>query len=165
MRIAWYPGRRGRVGCLTLPPGERPLRQIGTLPRSLDPQVFGDYLLSQGMKARIDDRPEGWQVWIYNEDHFARAKTELENFVSHPDNPRFEQAGMQADSVRREEAKHNREYRKNFREVADQWSGLRLRRRPLTMALVIASVIVFLLTETSGRMSVRNCALDHDRPL
>ena len=91
---------KGRVRSLTLPPGERPLRQIGTLPRSLDPQVFGDYLLSQGMKARIDDRPEGWQVWIYNEDHFARAKTELEDFVSHPDDPRFEQAGMQADSVR-----------------------------------------------------------------
>ena len=49
----------------------------------------------------------------------------------------------------RKEAKLDREYRKNFREVTDLWSGLRIRRRPLTMALVIASVIVFLLQHSS----------------
>ncbi len=118
------------AGCLahgTELPGEQPLRQIGTLPRSLDPHVFGDYLLAQGMKSRIDDRPDGWQVWIYNEDHFARAKTDLEYYLSHPDDPRFEQAGMAAERVRQEEAKRDREFRKNFREVTDQWTGLRLR--------------------------------------
>jgi len=136
-------------------PGEQPLRQIGTLPRSLDPQVFGDYLLAQGMKSRIDDRSEGWQVWVYNEDHFGRAKRELEDYLGHPDDPRYVQAGKVAERVRQEEAKRDREYRKNFREVSDQWSGLQMRRRPLTMALVIASVIVFLLMSTPSRRNVR----------
>jgi GlpG protein len=129
------------------------LRQIGKLPRSLDPRVFSDYLLSQGMKARIDDRPEGWEVWVYNEDHFARAKAELEAFIGRPNDPRFEEAGKAADRLRQEEARRDREYRKNFREVSDQWSGLRLRSRPVTMALVITSVIVFLLAGSSRPMN------------
>ena len=54
-----------------------------------------------------------------------------------------------AEEVRRNAAKLEKEYRKNFREVTDQWAGLRLRRRPLTMALVIVSVVVFLLQQTS----------------
>jgi GlpG protein len=137
-------------------PEDRPLRQIGTLPKSLDARVFGDYLLSQGMKSRMDDRPEGCDVWIYNEDHFARAKAEMEAFVSHPDDPRFESAGKAAERVRQEEARRDREYRKNFREVSDQWSGLRVRSRPLTMALVIVSVIVFLSTSTQNRKTVLN---------
>ena len=107
------------------------MRQIGTLPRNLDPQVFGDHLLSQGMKARIDDRPEGWQVWIYNEDQFdPRQSRSWRPTSAIPTTLASQQAGKAADRVRQEEAKLDREYRKNFREVTDQWSGLRLRRRP-----------------------------------
>ena len=118
-------------------PGERPLRQIGTLPRNLDPQIFGDHLLALGMKARFDERPDGWLVWIYNEDQLARARAELEAYVRQPDDPRFGEGARAAEEVRRNEAKLEKEYRKNFREVTDQWAGLRLRRRPLTLTLVI----------------------------
>ena len=126
-------------------PGERPLRQIGTLPRNLDSQLFGDHLLALGMKARFDEQPDGWIVWIYDEDQLPRAKAELEAYVRQPDDPRFQEAATAADEVRRNEAKLEKEYRKNFRDVTDLWTGLRLRRRPLTMALVIVSVVVFLL--------------------
>ena len=90
------PARPCRAGCrlpTLLLPGERPLRQIGTLPRNLDPRVFGDHLLAQGMKARFDERPDGWLVWIYNEDQVARARAELETYLSQPDDPRFDEAG------------------------------------------------------------------------
>ena len=114
-------------------PGERPLRQIGTLPRNLDSQIFGDHLLALGMKARFDEQPDGWLVWIYNEDQLARARAELEAYVRQPDDPRFGEGARTAEDVRRNEAKLEKEYRKNFREVTDLWSGLRLRRRPLTI--------------------------------
>jgi GlpG protein len=123
------------------------VRQIGTLPRNLDPRIFGDYLLSLGMKTRVDDRPEGWLVWVHNEDHFERAKQELSAYLGAPDDPRYGRAAEVADAVRRKEAKLEREFRKNFRYVTDEWSGIRFRRRPLTMSLVIASVVVFILQQ------------------
>jgi GlpG protein len=124
------------------------LRQIGTLPKNLDPQVLGDHLISQGMKARFDERPDSWLVWIYDENQIGRAQDELQLYLDHPDDPRFLQAGETAKAVRRKEQQLDREYRKNYRFVTDQWSGLRVRRRPLTMALVIISLLVFLLGES-----------------
>jgi GlpG protein len=136
---------------MLLPLRKRPLRQIGTLPRSLDPQVLVDHLLVLGVKARVDDRPEGWHVWIYNEDDLERARTELDAYVSNPVDRRFAETAKSADEMRRKEAKLDREYRRNFREVSDQWAGLQARRRPLTILLVMVSLIVFLLRESPRR--------------
>ena len=149
------PGPVGKPESGAPLPGERPLRQIGTLPRNLDTQVFGDYLLAQGMKTRFDEQPDGWLVWVYNEDQLTRARTELEAFVREPDDPRYEEAARTARELRKNQARLEKEYRKNFREVADLWTGLRLRRRPLTMALVLASLGVFLLQQTSRELGFR----------
>jgi len=135
------------------------LRQIGTLPRNLDSQIFGDHLLALGMKARFDEQPDGWLVWIYNEDQLARARAELEAYVRQPDDPRFGEGARAAEEVRRNEAKLEKVYRKNFREVTDQWAGLRLRRRPLTLTLVIVSVVVFILEQTSQGLKVQNALM------
>ena len=78
------------------------MRQIGTLPKDLDPKAFADHLLSLGMKTRIDDRPEGWQVWIYNEDHIQQARDELEGYLRQPDDPRYRSAAQTAEAIRRE---------------------------------------------------------------
>ncbi len=142
----------GSLGDAVELPGERPLRQIGTLPRNLDSQVFGDHLLALGMKARFDEQPDGWLVWIYNEDQLARACAELEAYVRQPDDPRFQEAATTAREVRRNQARLEKEYRKNFREVTDLWAGMRFRRRPLTLALVFVSVVIFILGQTSRRM-------------
>jgi GlpG protein len=127
------------------------LRQIGTLPRGLDPVVFTDYLLSLGMKSRVDEQPEGWNLWIYNEDHVARARDELQGYLSTPDDPRFRAAGQAAETVRRQEQHLDKQYRKNYREVSDLWAAPGLHRRPLTAALVAASVVVFALQQSSLR--------------
>lgn len=130
------------------------MRQIGTLPRDLDPKVLGDHLLAQGMKARFDQTPEGWLAWIYNEDHLERARAELEAYVTHPDDPRYSASAHSAQEIRAREKRLDRQYHKNFREVTDQWSGLRLRRRPLTMILVGVSILVFLLLQSPLRGEV-----------
>jgi GlpG protein len=135
------------------------LRQIGTLPKNLDPRVLGDHLLAQGVKARFDERPDGWLVWIYDENQIGRAQSELQSYLDHPDDPRFVEAGSAARAVRRKEQQLDREYRKNFRFVTDQWSGLRVRRRPLTMALVMISLVVFLLRESPARAKVTDTLL------
>jgi GlpG protein len=121
------------------------LRQIGTLPRNLDPHVFGDHLLSLGMKTRFDEQPEGWLVWIYNEDHLEQAKAELQDYLIHPEDPRYGVAVRAAQTIRSREQKLDREFRKNYREVTDQWAQPTIRRRPLTMLLVLVSVGVYVL--------------------
>jgi GlpG protein len=130
------------------------LRQIGTLPKDLDPKVFTDYLLTLGMKSRADEQPDGWNVWIYNEDHVTHARGELQNYVSRPDDPRFQSAEQTAQEIRREEQQRDKQFRKNFREVTDLWAYPGLRGRPLTFALVAISVVVFLLQHSSNRDSV-----------
>ncbi len=135
------------------------MRQIGTLPANFDPQVFGDHLLALGMQARFDQRPDGWLVWIYNEDHVPRARSELEAYLSHPDDPRFDQASRRADDLRRQQEKLDREYRKNFREVSEQWSGILVRQRPLTLALVAIAVVVFVLEQSPQGARVENALM------
>ncbi len=60
------------------------MRQLGSLPKELDPKVFVDYLLTLGMKTHVDERPDGWSLWIYNEDHLPRAREELTGYLSAP---------------------------------------------------------------------------------
>ena len=80
------------------------MRQIGTLPKGIDPKVFADYLLTLGIKTRVDERPDGWLLWIYNEDHVARAGEELQGLSDRPDDPRYQKAVDAAEAIRRRRA-------------------------------------------------------------
>jgi GlpG protein len=124
------------------------LRQLGTLPKELDPKIFADYLLTLGMKTRIDDRPDGRIVWIYNEDHLERAREELKGYLGAPDDPRYRSAVDSAKTIRRHEQKLDQKYRKNFREAADLWGYPSVRRRPVTVALIVVCLVVFFLIQT-----------------
>jgi GlpG protein len=127
------------------------LRQIGSLPKSLDPKVFTDYLLTLGMKSRINEQSEGWDLWIYNEDHITRAREELQGYISRPDDPRYHDATPTAQAIRRNEQQLDKQFRKNYREVTDLWAAPGLRRRPLTVALLAISVLVFILQNSPKR--------------
>jgi GlpG protein len=129
------------------------LRQIGTLPKDLDPKTFADHLLALGMKTRIDERPEGWDLWIYNEDHFSRAREELQGYLGNPADPRYREATQAAQAIRRREQQLDKQFRKNYREVSDQWAYPDFRRRPLTTILIAISIVIFIWQQApSGRM-------------
>ncbi|HZW31205.1 MAG TPA: rhomboid family intramembrane serine protease [Isosphaeraceae bacterium] len=128
------------------------MRQIGTLPKHLDPRAFADHLLTLGMKTRIDERPAGWDLWIYNEDHFGRAREELQGYLGNPENPRYREATQAAQAIRRREQQLDKQFRKNYREVSDQWAYPNFRRRPLTTILFALCVVVFIWQQApSGR--------------
>ena len=118
------------------------------MPKGLDPKIFADHLVSLDVKARIDERPEGWAVWIHNEDHVARARDELRAYLDNPDDPKFRD-----DLVRRRRCDAGRRSAtsscKNFREVTDLWAAPGFRRRPLTFALMAICVVVYLLQRSS----------------
>jgi len=126
------------------------VRQLGILPKGVDPKVFADYLLTLGMKTRIDEQPEGWSVWIYNEDHLERAREELRGYLGGPEDPRYGEAVAAAKAVRRQEQELDQKYRKNYREVTDLWAYPGIGRRPLTLALAAICLVVFLLLQSPG---------------
>ncbi|MFI5461140.1 MAG: rhomboid family intramembrane serine protease [Isosphaerales bacterium] len=130
------------------------MRQIGTLPKTLDHKVFTDYLLTLGIKSRIDEQPEGWSLWIYNEDHVEQARVQLQNYLSRPDDPLYRDAVEAALAIRRQEQQLDQQFRKNYREVTDLWAYPGLRRRPLILALVAVSLVVFVLLESPNYASV-----------
>ena len=128
------------------------LAQIGTLPKAIDAKVFADYLLTLGMKSRLDEQPDGWNLWIYNEDQVERAIGELQSFLSRPEDPRYREAVEAALAIRRQEEQLDRQFRKNFREASDLWAYPGIRRRPLTFALVAVCIVVFLWQQSNGRL-------------
>src|SRR5262245_29158675 len=100
------------------------------------------------MKSRVDERPEGWDLWIYNEDHLGRARDELHGYLSQPDDSRYHAATQAAGAIRRQEQQLDRQFRKNYREVSDLWAYPTVRRRPLTALLITACVSVFILQQS-----------------
>jgi len=129
------------------------LRQIGEIPQNLDPRVLEDHLLGLGMKSRMDRRPDGWAVWIINEDHVDRAREELSAFLDAPEDPRFRATASVAREARKTQEKLDREFRKHDRNVADLWAAPTFRRRPVTVITVAIAVLVFLLqnSQLGGR--------------
>ncbi len=125
------------------------MRQIGTVPKGLDARAFADYLLSLGMKTRVDDRPEGSDVWIYNEDHLPRARDELEAFLRQPDDPRYRQATPTAQAIRRNEMQLEKTFRKNYRDAGDLWGYPDFSKRPLSTLLIAGCVILFIFQHIS----------------
>ena len=127
------------------------MRQIGTLPRTADPKVLVDYLLSQGVTSRAVESGDGWAIWVHNEDHVPAARESFAAYEQDTDDPRFADASRAAREERVKAAKVNREYRKNVRDVSETWNRLNLHRRPLTAFLVAVCVGVYVVQGLSGK--------------
>ncbi len=131
------------------------MRQIGKLPPDLAPEPFHDHLLTLDVKSRIDPGPDGQPIWVYDEDKVQQARDELALYLADPQNPRYQTAQSIAQTVRDRERSLDKAYRKNYREVTDLWAAPRLYQRPLTMALIAISIVVFMLENSRYRVSTR----------
>lgn len=117
------------------------MRQAGTLDNPTDAQRFVDYLLSLGITAKVDHLGEVWAIWIHDENQVDRSKQELELFRQAPQAARYRDAVREAQVVRREIAQKQKQARKNYVEVRDQWASP-WRRRPVTVAMIAISVVL-----------------------
>jgi GlpG protein len=122
------------------------MRQLATLPSVDAAQALADYLLTLHIDTKLERQPEGWAVWIRDEDQLARARQELDAFTRNPDDPRYVAASREADALRRqkesdEKAYHRRQDRFNRRMSAAGAAG------PFTIALIVASALVSLLSQ------------------
>jgi GlpG protein len=129
------------------------LRQIGELPKDLDPALLEDHLLGLGVKSRFDRRPDGgWAVWIIDEDHVPRGREELAGYLAAPGDPKYRANAQAAREARKKEAKLDREFRKNDRDAGEAWSAPTFRRRPVTALVVAIAIGVFVLQNSPLRL-------------
>jgi GlpG protein len=129
------------------------MRQLATLPSATLAQSLADYLLTLKIQTRLIQEPEGWAVWVCDEDRMPQAREEFAQFQQNPQDARFRVAAREADDLRREERRTEEEYQRR---------DSRFRRRMynqqhwvVTLSLIVASVVVFLLFSMRGEVANR----------
>jgi len=122
------------------------MRQAGSIHDQDQAQRFVDYLLTQGITAKLDQAKDGWAIWVRDEDQLAQAVKELEGFVADPHAARYRQARSSAESLRKQQHAEDTQRRRNLIEMRERWNVSAGGPRPLTIALILASILVGIAT-------------------
>jgi GlpG protein len=118
------------------------MRQIGTVGSARDAERLTDYLLTKGIRCRVDSSDGAAAIWVYDEDQRDEATRELGAFNEHPTDPRYDEASRQARELERKAAADEKRYRKNVVELRTRWDSRTAGRRPVTILLVALSCAV-----------------------
>src|SRR5262245_7773354 len=65
------------------------MRQVGTLPDVEKARAFAGYLASKSLETKLEQTPEGWAVWLFDEDRVPWAREEFQAFQADPTSERF----------------------------------------------------------------------------
>lgn len=127
------------------------MRQIGTIDSDAQAERFSDYLLTQGIGNMVEESAgagSAWAVWVEDDDHLDRARTELASFRANPGDARYDTTAAAA-RLRKDAERDERRRRKQFVDVRTRLSGagaVSARTVPVTIVLVAASLLVGALT-------------------
>ncbi len=124
------------------------MRQIGVLPDSIQAHTLADYLLTLKIEARVEQEPEGWAVWVCDEDRVPQARQELEEFLKEPRAPRYAAASRTADAIRRKEDEGEQDYARRQTELREMMRDQRRLSagRYLTLAVCAVAAVVSAVT-------------------
>jgi GlpG protein len=126
------------------------MRQAGTLPPDADAERFADYLLTLGIKTRIDAGNNGRIVWIKDEQDLERGRHELAEFLANRADPKYRMAQDGARAIRQDLEAKEKQYRKNLMDVRRGWAQPITGRAPITMTLMGLSIAVALTSLLTG---------------
>lgn len=126
------------------------MRFIGSLPDFQTATRFGDYLTALGIANDIEQGAQGFSVWIHNDDHIERSKSELTSFLTEPHAGRFTEASKAAQRVRDEQERREQSLQKNYIDYRTRFAGFGSKPIPLTIALVAISLLVAALTKLNA---------------
>jgi GlpG protein len=122
------------------------MRLIGHLGDEKTARTFGDYLYVRGIENHLEfDKPDGWGIWINEEDKIEEATGLLTAFRLNPADPQYRAEAKGAPELRAAAEKGEANYRKKlsdrrhlFRPLDAYGFG------PLTFVLIAISVTVAL---------------------
>ncbi len=73
------------------------MRRIGHLQDETQARCFADFLYGEGIESQVDPGPEhSWEIWVLDDTHVDGAKSLLDEFRRHPDEPRLLKASRAA---------------------------------------------------------------------
>jgi len=124
------------------------MRLIGHLTTEATARRFGDYLYVQGIENRVEHEKEsGWAIWVSDEDKIGLAAEMLTAFAQNPEDSKYRSGAKLAAEKKAEEERSREAYAKKVREPASVSRPLvAYGFGPLTIALILACVVVFFLT-------------------
>lgn len=118
------------------------MRQLGTLPNEEQAQTLADYLLTRQIETRLNKEAEGWAIWVCDEDRVGQARQEYIEFAENPSEPRFVEAGRQAQAIRRQKVAATQEYERKQEQLARRMASAGSAGRGWTFAMIVFSVLV-----------------------
>ncbi len=122
------------------------MRQLTTLPNADTARTFADYLLTLRIDTKLEQEPDGWAIWVRDEDHLPRARQELEEFTRNPADPRYLAAPRAADDLRQRQQQEEAAYHRRQEHFNRRMSGPIASQR-WTVALIVVCVLVSLLSD------------------
>ncbi|MHB1426287.1 MAG: rhomboid family intramembrane serine protease [Gemmataceae bacterium] len=119
------------------------MRQLATMSSADTARKLADYLLTLKIETRLDKQPDGWAVWVCDEDQLPRARQEFEEFSRNPANPRYTAAPQEANSLRQRKRQEEQDYQRRQRRFQRRMSGPG-DSQPLTIGLILICILVSL---------------------
>ena len=124
------------------------MRLIGHLEDEKAARTFGDYLYVQGIENQLEhEKPDGWGIWINDEDKIEQAVGLLAAFRLNPADAKYRAEAKVAPERRAEAEKSEANFRKKVRDGSQLFRPMGAYGfGPLTFGLIAISVTVFLLS-------------------
>lgn len=139
------------------------MRHIGSVEDEAQAKTLRAWLTTQNIRCMVEEEDGQWAVWIYEEDQVDAGRSALDEFRSSPADPKYAAAVRQADTIERDAEKTARKARRRQVNVREQWDRPLWQRTPVTMTLVLVSLVVCVATTTldnqtgMGLMGPRLC--------
>jgi GlpG protein len=117
---------------------------IGHLADEKAARTFADYLYVQKIESHLDyEKPDGWGIWVNDEDRVEEATRLLTAFRANPADPKYRAEARSAAELRAEAEKSEETYRKKVRDRRQLFRPLTAYGfGPVTFGLIAISVIV-----------------------
>lgn len=128
------------------------MRRAVTLKDREHAATLHDYLLTLGIETRVQEEDQGWSLWALDEDKLDQARQQAEKFVADPDDPRYAASARRAEELRKQRAALEAQFRRNVIDMRRAYSGPPQRTRPLTAALIAASIGVAIVTNLGSQV-------------
>ncbi len=124
------------------------MRQLGTFPDAFQASALADHLLTLRIETRVEQQPDGYILWVCDEDRIAQARQELDAFQKNPRDRRYVESARAAATIRKQEDEVEQEYERRQTELREVMAEPTKRQsgQPFTMFLIAAAVFVFVST-------------------
>lgn len=136
------------------------MRKIGAIADKISATALNDCLYAKGIAGEVRTQDNGWAVWIYSDDKLDEAKLLMERFLENPGAAEHANAAKAGKAKRlKEEAERKKERSKtiNMRRRWEKASRASLGR--LTLALIIISTIITLLSNFGDNQRIKHLLL------